>query len=868
MYRHSGSNPQIIKLLRNKVISISENYFSKEETDNRYLKISNLEDSSGASTSSKVYTSSEVDTRFRKSDEIHTGGIGKSSISISPHKSEDWLVLKNGSGKIKGIFNDHGLYATSATGQFGKGIRFGMDVNEDTGERGKVNSNRYESFIYNVITSTIFSNYYNWSSFSGKSKDYASYSFDNFVPSFKVLQDNFYSKVDSDERYLKYSNLIDSTGTPSTQNTYNANAINSLLGVKANSADVEVNFYKKTDPVKNMETYIELDRDKNVIGKKYTFNKGTSTLTTSIKIQPTISPFKIIANTNIKILIESVEIKDLKIYLKLGDSSINRNIMTNNLDGSFNLDEVYLNLEIGNTYTVYILVYSPTPLSFIITDLKVNIPSSKSIDERINSIPTYSMRIFEDIEIPFNAYSSTYSIATTSYKSLPLSISTTTSEIGYLNYDIKEKLPLTIYVEVSTSSSDLLLMFSIGNTDSTSDRARRLVNNLDGTYYIETSYDESDLKVLGTKYILYLLYCTNSTSSITFTISSVKVKYSYVPPASVYALKNEPTNKLIAYEELSTSGDIGKELTTNSVARTWSYTTLTPKYKPGENRANQFITLIASLAISEVENEGEGFEIKNFDFGINVGSTYTSTSGTRFRTMINNGDGTFSLKAIYDDLTSSTVEYNIHLFYRNTSASVKFSITSLSLKIEYYNPSENYLTKTEASENYYNKSTIDSKLNYPVYSLATSTIINNSDLDYTDFSNVTINNLKNEGWTSITVVKNFTPEKDKTYYLYLNFEFTSTQNLNSFYFCGNFGTLRHIYSGSKYKWFLSFDSNKINNNFGLLFYNSSKPITGVNNYIRFDYWNFILSYQDTYYKDFTTVTQLESRIAALEAKIN
>ena len=122
--------------------------------------------------------------------------------------------------------------------------------------------------MYNVITSTIFSNYSNWSSFAGKYKDYARYSFDNFVPSFKVLQDNFYSKVDSDERYLKYSNLIDLTGTPSTQNTYNASTINSLLEVKANSEDVEENFYKKTDPVKNMVTYIELDRDKNVIEKK------------------------------------------------------------------------------------------------------------------------------------------------------------------------------------------------------------------------------------------------------------------------------------------------------------------------------------------------------------------------------------------------------------------------------------------------------------------------------------------------------------------------------------------------------------------------------------------------------------------------
>ena len=157
--------------------------------------------------------------RSQKKNEVHEGGIGNGNINLIPSNTSLNSLLKivNSNNECFTSFDNKGRLSTNRYLTVGQSITFGRIPNKTSGEIEDP-SDRWISYLNNMITSTQFPKRTGVNkSFStiGELKSIYSYynetyyTFDNFVPSFKVLQDNYYDRSTIDNKLSSKANSDD-----------------------------------------------------------------------------------------------------------------------------------------------------------------------------------------------------------------------------------------------------------------------------------------------------------------------------------------------------------------------------------------------------------------------------------------------------------------------------------------------------------------------------------------------------------------------------------------------------------------------------------------------------------------------------------
>lgn len=163
---------------------VSDAYLSKTEASSTYLDLSSA-------------------ANYLLKSAIHDGGVGNTNIKIIPYTSGSGssavyrLLVKNSSNTIASI-NSTGLFATNGYVNTALGVRFGTTVDSSSGAPTDTSASngKWATYLNNVITTTQYPNCSSISTFKSAYSAYSGsgYSFDNFVPSFQVIRDNYYDK--------------------------------------------------------------------------------------------------------------------------------------------------------------------------------------------------------------------------------------------------------------------------------------------------------------------------------------------------------------------------------------------------------------------------------------------------------------------------------------------------------------------------------------------------------------------------------------------------------------------------------------------------------------------------------------------------
>lgn len=171
-----------------------DEYPTKDEVSDEYLS---------KTEASSTYLSQSAAANYLLKSAIHDGGVGNTNIKLIPYTSGSGssavyrLLVKNSSNTVASI-NTTGLFATNGYVNTGLGIRLGATVDSSSGAPTDTSASngKWATYLNNVITTTQYPNCSSISTFKSAYSAYngSGYSFDNFVPSFQVIRDNYYDK--------------------------------------------------------------------------------------------------------------------------------------------------------------------------------------------------------------------------------------------------------------------------------------------------------------------------------------------------------------------------------------------------------------------------------------------------------------------------------------------------------------------------------------------------------------------------------------------------------------------------------------------------------------------------------------------------